>query len=132
MPRDGLEIERGAALRIAGLAHGVARDAIKLSRRVQGLALARGRSMIDAAFVADALRRFGIDERGLGPIEQKALRALEGAGRGRAMGLARWSAACGLALSVLRGLEPLLVRLGLVSITTRGRAAVAHGARTAA
>jgi holliday junction DNA helicase RuvB len=130
--RDCLKIEDAAAFRIAGLAHGIARDALKLARRVQGLALARRRSEIDAAFVETALRKFGIDSRGLGPIERKALRALEGAGRGRAMGLARWSAASGLAVSVLRGLEPLFVRLGLVAITSRGRMALSEGKEKAA
>jgi Holliday junction resolvasome RuvABC ATP-dependent DNA helicase subunit len=130
--RDHLAIDEGAAMRLAGLSHGVAREALKLARRVQGAALAKGVRRIDGAFVAGALTRFGIDERGLGPIERKALRALEGAGPGRAMGLARWAAASGLAVSVLRGFEPLLVRLGLVAVTARGRMAVAPPRRAVA
>jgi Holliday junction DNA helicase RuvB len=121
-----LEIDPEAALLIGGLAHGVPREMVKLSKRISDLALAKRVSRIDQAFVRTAREAYGIDDRGLGPIEQKALRVLERNGKGRPMGIARWVAASGLCGSVLRQIcEPALLRLGLIAVTPRGRMAVA-------
>jgi Holliday junction DNA helicase RuvB len=123
---DGLGIEEGAALAIARRSHGVPRDALKLSKRIQDRAHAEQIGAIDGEFVARSLERLGIDERGLGVVERKALEALERHGRGRPMGLARWSASSGLCVAVLRQLcEPVLTSLGLMTVTPRGRLAVA-------
>ena len=94
--RTPLEIDLETATEVAKLAHGIPREAIKLSKRIADLAVAKRVGRIDAAFLAEALRTYGIDERGLDPIAQKALAALERNGHGRAMGLSRWAAASGL------------------------------------
>ena len=122
--RTPLEIDLETATEVAKLAHGIPREAIKLSKRIADLAVAKRVGRIDAAFLAEALRTYGIDERGLDPIAQKALAALERNGRGRAMGLSRWAAASGLCPAVLRQSEVELLRLGLVAVTSRGRMAI--------
>jgi Holliday junction DNA helicase RuvB len=130
--RDGLGIDPDAAARIARLARGVPRDAIKFALRVQDRALARKAARIDVGFVDAALAESGIDERGLGPIERRALGALLRHGRGRAMGLTRWAAASGVGPSVLRHLcEPVLIRQGLMTVTPRGRMALEASGRVA-
>ena len=127
--RTALEVETEAALEVAKLAHGTPREAIKLSRRIADLALATRTPRIDRSFIAEALRTYGIDERGLDPIAQKALAALERNGVERAMGLSRWAAATGLCPAVLRQVEVELLRLGLVSVTPQGRMATSANPR---
>ena len=122
--RTPLEIDLETATEVAKLAHGIPREAIKLSKRIADLAVAKRVGRIDAAFLAEALRTYGIDERGLDPIAQKALAALERNGHGRAMGLSRWAAASGLCPAVLRQSEVELLRLGLVAVTSQGRMAI--------
>src|SRR4029079_10580975 len=114
---------------VARLAHGTPRDAIKLSRRIADLALGTRTPRIDQSFIAGALKTYGIDERGLDPISQKALAALERNGHGRAMGLSRWAAASGLCPAVLRQSEVELLRLGLVAVTSKGRMATSANPR---
>jgi Holliday junction DNA helicase RuvB len=121
--RTPLEIDPEAALGIARVAHGIPRHAVKLSKRIADLALTKRRNRIDAGFVEEALRAYGIDERGLDHVAQAALRVLERHGRGRPMGLTRWSAASGLCPAVLRATEVVLLRLGLIAVTPRGRMA---------
>jgi Holliday junction DNA helicase RuvB len=92
--RTPLEIDLETATEVAKLAHGI------------------------------PLTTYGIDERGLDSIAQKALAALERNGRGWPMGISRWAAASGLCAAVLRQSEVELLRLGLVAVTSRGRMAI--------
>jgi Holliday junction DNA helicase RuvB len=123
--REGVPIEPDAAAKVAAVARGVPRAAIGLVRRVRDEALFQDRDRIDLHAVERGLEAAGIDEQGLQPVERQAFDCLRS--HGGAMGITRWAALSGLAVATLRRLcEPELIRLGLISVTPRGRVARAQ------
>ena len=104
---------------IAAAAVGTPRQALRCLLRARDLAVAHVRQVVTKADAAEALRTLGLDQRGLGPSHQRALRILRY--RGRPIGSARLAACVGQRRATFQQtLEPDLLRLGLVSITPRG------------
>ena len=82
----------------------------------------RAAQVVEASHVAEAARRAGIDERGLGREEREIVRLL--LCRGKPMGLEAIASRLGLDLETLRDVhEPWLERAGLVERTVHGRIA---------
>ncbi|MEW6742169.1 MAG: Holliday junction branch migration DNA helicase RuvB [Planctomycetota bacterium] len=122
--RERLTLTPAGASVVARCGRGTPREALSLWRRVRDRALARDVGAIDAEFTRQALRDLGIDERGLGPTDRKILSALRSLGN-RPIGLARLAAITQLPKRTLQETyEPHLMRLGLLTITPRGRMAV--------
>jgi Holliday junction DNA helicase RuvB len=123
--KEGFAVEAEAAARLARVARGTPREAVRLLDRVLDRAASRGERTVTPWAVEDALARLGYDALGLEPIERRYLRFLR---RSRCpvplMRLAR-----GLGASprtVLRDVEPHLFRLGLVETCPRGRVLAAR------
>lgn len=132
---DGRELDAAAAAVLATAARGSAREALALARRAADLATLRDkngtpdraqlRTRIDVGIAREALKALTIDGDGLRAVERRALEALRRVGRGRSVGVARWSAAAGLPVSTLRRVcEPPLLRVGLIEVGPFGRRAV--------
>ena len=120
--KEHLALDPAAALVLAGAAHGTPRELLRLFARVGDAAMARTRQTIDPDFAREVLHDLGIDERGLGPVHRRILEALQCAGR-RALSLSRLAAIVQVSVRALKDVyEPPLLRLGLVAVTTRGRA----------
>jgi Holliday junction DNA helicase RuvB len=137
------DLDAAAASVLAKAARGSAREALALARRATDLAALRRKSgrkkraqlraRIDVALAREALKALTIDGDGLRAVERRALAALRGVGRGRSVGLARWSAAAGLPPATLRRVcEPQLLRAGLIEVGPFGRRAVPKPARSEA
>jgi Holliday junction DNA helicase RuvB len=117
--REGIEVSAPAAARLAAVARGTAREALRLLRRARGEALHRGASAIDEADAAAALEHLGIDERGLDAIDRRCLGLLRSFGT---LSLRRLAALVGTdPATIERDHEPHLLRLGLITITPHGR-----------
>jgi Holliday junction DNA helicase RuvB len=118
--RVGIEISAAAARRLAAAARGTPREALRLLSKARQQARAEGAGTIDDPLTARALKRLGIDEQGLDPLDRAYLEALAGHGP---VGLSRLAALLGVDAGVLlRDHEPHLFRLGLATTTPAGRA----------
>ncbi len=117
-------IEGKASQTIARASMGTPRKALALLNSVDDLRLARGKKVISAALVQEALRRKRMDELGLGPRHTQALNILKK--RRRPTGQARLASLMGLDRDVLQvTIQPDLLRLQLIDVTPRGLVASA-------
>ncbi len=120
--RAGIEIDGGAAARLAAASRGVPREAQRLLNKARQHAKAAGRSRIEEDLAAGTLDRLGIDDLGLQPLDRAYLRTLAAHGP---IGLSRAAAMLGVDARILeRDHEPYLFRLGLAAVTPLGRVAI--------
>ncbi len=117
----GVEIESDAARLLAKAAHGIPREARRLTRRVLVRAARCGeRSPFSPESVGDGLRALGYDEDGLDPDQQRYLGLLERARR--PLPLRRIASLLALPVAtVLDRIEPWLVAHGRVAVGPAGR-----------
>jgi Holliday junction DNA helicase RuvB len=116
----GLALSAEGAERLALASRDTPRRALMLLEAVRDEATLAGVSVADDATVARALTREGIDADGFDPVERAYLRELEQAAR--PVGLRTLAARLDVSTRALRTIhEPLLVRRGLVRITSAGR-----------
>jgi Holliday junction DNA helicase RuvB len=114
----GMEVTAEAAALVASLARGIAREALGLMSPSRDVAIAAGRRTIELEDVERARELLGLDRRGLGPLQQRALLHLKRLGRA---GAGRLAALLGISRRMFRTLvEPELVRAGAVHLTARG------------
>ena len=122
----GLEIDRDAALEIAGRSRGTPRIANRLLRRVRDFAQVRANGRIGRSVAKDALCLFEIDVEGLDKVDMAILTALVSRFRGRPVGLSTLAVAVGEEPNTLEEVyEPYLLRKGFIVRTPRGRLATA-------
>lgn len=116
---------------IAKRSRGTPRIANRLLRRVRDYALVLGHKEVTGKVALEALHVYEVDELGLDRVDKRLLELLTGQYAGRAVGLSTLAVALGEeADTVETVVEPFLVRMGLLSRTSRGReatpAAYAH------
>jgi Holliday junction DNA helicase RuvB len=122
----GLEIDKDAALEIAGRSRGTPRIANRLLRRVRDYAQVRANGRIGRSVAKDALCLFEIDVEGLDKVDMAILTALVSRFRGRPVGLSTLAVAVGEEPNTLEEVyEPYLLRRGFIVRTPRGRLATA-------
>jgi holliday junction DNA helicase RuvB len=122
----GLDIDKDAALEIAGRSRGTPRIANRLLRRVRDYAQVRASGRIGRSVAKDALCLFEIDVEGLDKVDMAILTALVSRFRGRPVGLSTLAVAVGEEPNTLEEVyEPYLLRKGFIVRTPRGRLATA-------
>ena len=120
----GCSFSAQSVAEIARRARGTPRIAERLLRRVRDFALPEGRGEADHQAVLDALARLKVDEAGLDDLDHLYLRCLTEMFAGRAVGIETLAAALGETRDTLEdGVEPYLLRQGLILRTPRGRVA---------
>ena len=120
MPLNG-----DSAAQIAGRSRGTPRIANRLLRRVRDFAEVRGNGVIDPSTAVEALRVFGVDQRGLDKVDRAILDALCNRFEGGPVGLATLAIAVGEQPETVEDVyEPFLIQQGLLARTPRGRVAM--------
>jgi Holliday junction DNA helicase RuvB len=121
----GIPVDVRGAAHIASRSRGTPRIANRLLRRVRDYAEVHGKGRVDSATAEEALRVFGVDERGLDKVDRAILSALCRQFGGGPVGLTT------LAISVSEQpetvedvYEPFLIQQGFLSRTPRGRIAL--------
>ncbi len=114
-------ITDGAGWELARRSKGNPGFANRLLLRVRDLARASGNRLIDVAVADEALRGFGVDDRGLDALDRKILATLNSKFGGGPVGIDTLAAAAGEALeSTQEAFEPFLVEGGFVHWTPDG------------
>ena len=118
----GVELALDGAREIAGRARGTPRVAGRLLRRVRDFAAVSGTAPVDAAAADQALKRLGVDNRGLDAMDRRYLSCIAENYGGGPVGVETLSAALSEQRDVLEEVvEPYLLQQGLLQRTTRGR-----------
>ena len=126
-----VRIETGGATTIAARSRGTPRIANRLLRRVRDYAEVRADGIVTAAIADEALRREGVDERGLDRLDRAYLRTIAEGYGGGPVGINAIAATLTEDLETLEDVvEPYLLKIGFVQRTANGRkttsAALAH------
>jgi len=120
----GVEVEHGGALEIAKRARGTPRIANRLLRRVRDYAQVRRDGVVDQEVADEALRKLGVDERGLDGLDRKFLRTIIHQYGGGPVGMEAIAATLNEQTDTLEEMvEPFLLKIGFVNRTPRGRQA---------
>jgi len=122
----GIEVQPDGAHEIARRARGTPRIANRLLRRVRDYAQVRRGGVIDQAVADEALRKLGVDERGLDDLDRKFLRTIVEQYGGGPVGMDAIAATLSEESDTLEEMvEPFLLKIGFVNRTPRGRQATA-------
>lgn len=122
----GIEVEEVGAHEIARRARGTPRIANRLLRRVRDYAQVRRDGVVDHAAADEALRKLGVDERGLDDLDRKFLRTIIHQYGGGPVGVEAIAATLNEQTDTLEEMvEPFLLKIGFVNRTPRGRQATA-------
>ncbi len=119
-----LPLDDDGALAIAARSRGTPRVANRLLRRVRDWAQVRGSGTVTADAATSALELLEVDELGCDRLDREILSVLCTTYSGRPVGLSTLSIAVGEEADTIEEVyEPYLVQCGLISRTSRGRAA---------
>jgi Holliday junction DNA helicase RuvB len=123
--KSGVTLEARASARLADFARGTPREALRLLDRVLDEAAGRDTAHLGESAVTACLTRLGYDALGLEPLEQRYVSLLR---RSLApVPIARLARVLGASVrTLLRDVEPILFRMGLLEVTPRGRTAVSR------
>ena len=125
--RLDLKLSEEGGMEIAGRCRGTPRIANRLLRRVRDFAQVEGLGEICQDLAQTSLDQMGIDQGGLDRLDQRILRSLTEAFRGRAVGLNTLAAAVGEdPFNLEEQYEPFLLNNGFIQKTPRGRMATRH------
>jgi Holliday junction DNA helicase RuvB len=117
-----------ALVQIGQRSRGTPRIANRLLRRVRDFALVAGKQTIGVDEANGALKLYEVDELGLDRLDREVLKVLVQRFTGKPVGLSTLAAAVGEEQDTLETVvEPFLLRVGLISRTSRGRQATAAG-----
>jgi Holliday junction DNA helicase RuvB len=120
----GVEIEEGAAEKIAQSSRQTPRISNKLLRRVRDFAEVRGCGIINREAVEETFKHLEIDSYGLDPTDRKILRIIIEKFDNNPVGLSTLSASMSESKDTIENVyEPYLLQLGLLIRTPRGRRA---------
>ncbi len=123
----GIAIDEEGALEIGRRARGTPRIANKLLNRVRDFAEVRGDGKVTRDVADFALRRLGVDERGLDEGDRRLLRAIVERFEGGPVGIESLAAALAEDRDTLEYVhEPYLIQEGFLVRTPRGRQATAQ------
>jgi len=121
----GIPADEAGAGQIARRSRGTPRIANRLLRRVRDFAEVHGSGVVDDATATEALRVFGVDERGLDKVDRAILSALCRRFAGGPVGLTTLAIAVSEQPETVEDVyEPFLIQQGFISRTPRGRVAM--------
>jgi Holliday junction DNA helicase RuvB len=116
-----VEVDAPAADLIASRSRGTPRVANRFLKRVRDLAQLTSKNRVSEAVAAEAMRRLGVDERGLSEVDRTLLRGLARTGGGP-VGLKTVALLVGEEPDTVEDVvEPFLVQQGYLDRTPRGR-----------
>src|SRR3989339_1014864 len=119
-----VEIEKKAAVEIAGRSRGKPRIANALLRRIRDFAQVKGSGKIDFAITEYALEALNIDKFGLDEMDNKILIAIIDKFKGGPVGITTIATAVGEDEGTIEEVyEPFLIKEGFIKRTPRGREA---------
>jgi Holliday junction DNA helicase RuvB len=126
-----VRVDEAGAATIAQRSRGTPRIANRLLRRVRDFAEVRADGIVTGAVADEALRREGVDERGLDRLDRAYLRTIAEGYGGGPVGINAIAATLTEDLETLEDVvEPYLLKIGFVQRTATGRkttaAALAH------
>jgi Holliday junction DNA helicase RuvB len=122
-----VEVEDPAADLIASRSRGTPRVANRFLKRVRDLAQLTSKNRITEAVAAEAMRRLGVDDRGLSEVDRSLLRGLARSGGGP-VGLKTVALLVGEEPDTVEDVvEPFLVQEGYLDRTPRGRRLTERG-----
>jgi Holliday junction DNA helicase RuvB len=125
-----LAVGEDALALIASRSRGTPRIANRLLRRVRDYALVHSGGKVSIGSVTSALELYEVDELGLDRLDRSVLEALIVKFEGKPVGLNTLSVALGEEVDTIESVvEPFLLRIGLITRTTRGRQATSAGYR---
>jgi Holliday junction DNA helicase RuvB len=123
-----LAVGEDALALIASRSRGTPRIANRLLRRVRDYALVHSGGKVSVGSVTSALELYEVDELGLDRLDRSVLEALIVKFEGKPVGLNTLSVALGEEVDTIESVvEPFLLRIGLITRTTRGRQATTAG-----
>lgn len=121
----GIPADAAGAAQIARRSRGTPRIANRLLRRVRDFAEVHGSGVVDNDTAIEALRVFGVDERGLDKVDRAILSALCRQFAGGPVGLTTLAIAVSEQPETVEDVyEPFLIQQGFLSRTPRGRVAM--------
>ena len=117
-----IDCEPGAAYELGKRSRGTPRIANRLLKRSRDFAQVLGNGVIDCEIVQTALKRLGIDEKGLEPLDIKLLKTIIENYSGGPIGLETIAVLLGEEPVTIEDVyEPFLMQLGFLYRTPRGR-----------
>ena len=117
-----INIEKEAAIEIAGRSRGTPRIANRLLKRVRDFALVLGDGNITLKLAKIALNKLEIDELGLDEIDRKILDTMIVQYSGRPVGIEALAVTIGEEIETIEDVyEPYLIQIGFIARTLRGR-----------
>lgn len=120
----GVPLDPEGAREISLRARGTPRIANRLLRRIRDFAEVEGKGKITRALADGALKRLGVDERGLDSMDRRLLLSVIEKFGGGPVGVETLAAAVGEERDTLEDVyEPYLIQEGLLQRTPRGRMA---------
>jgi len=122
LAQQGLDISAEALREIAKRSRGTPREALQICRRVVEYAALNHLETLDVGAIIDLFNLLNIDEYGLSPLDKDYLRTLAETFKGGPSGIRVLASALGMDVETLEGVvEPYLMMLGFVTVTSRGR-----------
>lgn len=122
LAQQGLDISAEALREIAKRSRGTPREALQICRRVMEYAALNHLETLDVGAIIDLFNLLNIDECGLSPLDKDYLRTLAETFKGGPSGIRVLASALGMDVETLEGVvEPYLMMLGFVTVTSRGR-----------
>jgi Holliday junction DNA helicase RuvB len=119
-----VEIDKDAALEIAGRSRGTPRIANLLLRRVRDFAQVKGNGNIDMAISKHALKALNVDKYGLDEMDNRILSTIIEKFKGGPVGITTIATAVGEEAGTIEEVyEPFLIQEGYIMRTQRGREA---------
>ncbi|MBN1213488.1 MAG: Holliday junction branch migration DNA helicase RuvB [candidate division Zixibacteria bacterium] len=125
-----IDIDREAAMVVAGRSRGTPRIANRLLRRVRDYAAVKANGEINSEIAATALDVEGVDSAGLDNLDRKLLKIIIEYYKGGPVGIEALGATLNEETDTLIDMvEPYLLKIGFVQRTKRGRVASPEAAR---
>ncbi|QJR22549.1 Holliday junction ATP-dependent DNA helicase RuvB [Brevinematales bacterium NS] len=120
----GVKITPDGIHEIARRSRGTPRIANRLLKRVADFALVEKRLPVEREFADYALRRLGVDEKGLDEMDRRILKVIIEQYRGGPVGLSALAASVNEEMETIEDVyEPFLIQQGFLQRTPRGRVA---------
>ncbi len=117
-----VELDKEAAIEIAGRSRGTPRVANRLLRRVRDYSDVKGDKKITKNIAIDALKSHRIDSAGLDDVDRKVLKAVVDFYNGGPVGIESLAATLNEETDTIADVvEPFLLKIGFIKRTPRGR-----------
>lgn len=128
--RLAVTLDPEAAREIASRSRGTPRVALRLLRRIRDFAEIEANGVISRELADGALRRLGVDQLGLDPLDRRLMTVIMDHHSGGPVGLNNLAASLGEEADTLEEVcEPFLIQIGFIERTPRGRRLTEKGRR---